>query len=60
MLTNQIDVAEVIDVNNDDITTGDDDITGKALTEIITLSNQRAAERESRKIQQAGGRKSYF
>jgi len=31
------------------------EVQGKALTEIITLSNQRAAERESRKIQQQGG-----
>ena len=29
--------------------------SGKALTEVITLSNQRLAERESRKIQQQGG-----
>jgi len=31
------------------------EVQGKALNEIITLSNQRLAERESRKIEQAGG-----
>ncbi|XP_023343856.1 importin-7 isoform X3 [Eurytemora carolleeae] len=31
------------------------EVQGKALTEVITLSNQRLAERESRKIQQQGG-----
>jgi hypothetical protein len=31
------------------------DVQGKALAEVITLSNQRLAERESRKIQQQGG-----
>jgi len=31
------------------------EVQGKALTEIITLSNQRQAERESKKIQQQGG-----
>eukprot|EP00088_Acartia_fossae_P059404 TRINITY_DN7049_c0_g1_i12.p1 TRINITY_DN7049_c0_g1~~TRINITY_DN7049_c0_g1_i12.p1 ORF type:complete len:452 (-),score=157.33 TRINITY_DN7049_c0_g1_i12:228-1382(-) len=31
------------------------EVQGKALTEVITLSNQRQAERESKKIQQQGG-----
>jgi len=37
------------------LTSGLTEIQGKALTEVITLSNQRLAERESKKIQQQGG-----
>jgi hypothetical protein len=35
-------------------------IAGKALTEVITLANQRIAARESKKIEQQGGQLSSF